>query len=92
MTDNICICRREKEIDELKERVKYLEDFQRSDHDLLVRLDVKLDNMNSVLETLVEKVESLMNKPADRYEKLKIAITVTAVTAIITYVINLVLI
>ena len=88
---DMCVCKREKEIDEIKDEVRRLRDFQYTDHDLLIRLDIKMDGVTTVLETLVEKVELLTAQPGDRYDKLKLAGLVTLITSIITYFLQMVL-
>jgi len=105
MSEQICVCTRErdivelqervKEISELKQRVKELEVSHRGDHELLVRLDekfdIKLDVVSEAIATLTAKVDELKSQPADRYEKFKYAIGATVITAIVGYIVNLIL-
>lgn len=80
----VCQCTKEREINELREEVKRLRENQYTDHDLLVRLDVKMGTMADSLETLIKKVDALVIQPSDRFEKLKVA----GITAIVVFGIN----
>lgn len=82
-------CTREKEIDELKAEVGRLRDLQYTDHDLLIKLDVKMDSMSIILAQLVSKVEYLANQPANSFNKLKIAGASSLVGAIIAYLFSM---
>ena len=89
MENLVCQCTKEKAIEKLEQELIRLRDFQYTDHDLLVRLDSKMDNMNTVLETLVKKVDALSSQPADRFEKLKMVVVTTGITATVMYFFNL---
>ena len=84
-----CICKKEREIDDLKKEIDNLKSLQYTDHDLLIRIDTKFDAMTGVIETLSNKIDILTTQPANRFEKLKLAAYVAVVTAVVTYVVQI---
>lgn len=89
MADDImCKCTKEKIIEEMKAELIRLRDFQYTDHDLLIRLDIKFDTLSEMMEKVDAKLTQLMEQPADRFEKLKLAGAVAFVTAVVTYFVN----
>jgi hypothetical protein len=89
--DILCKCTKEKAIEELKAEVARLRDFQHTDHDLLIRLDIKFDSLSEMMEKVDKKLNQLMEQPTKRYEHIKLAGAVAVVTAILSYFVNLIL-
>jgi len=87
----ICTCTKETAINDLKQEVTRLREFQYNDHDLLVRVDMRIDNMSTILESLVRKVDDLVAQPVNRYDKYKLTFAVAIITAIATYIANLII-
>jgi len=86
MGDNIVhVCRHDSKIAELSEGFKELRSHQYNDHDLLVRLDTKIDAMGTTLVKFTDSIEKMSTQPSERYEKLKISGISTAVGIVLTY-------
>ena len=88
MTEDImCKCTKEKAIEEMKAELIRLRDFQYTDHDLLIRLDIKFDTLSEMMNRVDAKLTQLMEQPADRFEKLKLAGASAFITGIIAYIV-----
>ena len=90
MDDVICKCTKEKAIEEMKAELIRLRDFQYTDHDLLIRLDIKFDTLSGMMERVDAKLTQLMEQPADRFEKLKLVALSTMVTGIVAYIVSVI--
>lgn len=88
MDDVMCKCTKEKAIEEMKAELIRLRDFQYTDHDLLIRLDIKFDTLSEMMNKVDAKLTQLMEQPAGRYEKLKLVAMSTVITGIVAYIVS----
>ena len=64
-------CLKEREIDDLKKEFDNLKSLQYTDHDLLIRIDTKLDTFSNGLATLSQEIKEESVRPAKMIREFK---------------------
>ena len=84
-------CSSAAKIDILERELERVRNTTAEDHDLLMTIKVQVGMILVAVSELTNKVGELTTQPSARYERLKLAGGVAIVTALATYIANLVI-
>lgn len=83
------VCNREQEIITMREEIVWLKKNTSSDHDILVELKTDMKYLKEAMSDMKEAVDTLTNKPIERFDKVLMAFIATVISAIVGFIIKL---
>lgn len=83
------VCNREQEIIAMREEISWLKKNTSIDHDILVELKTDMKYLKEAMSDMKEAVDTLTNKPIERFDKVLMAFIATVISAIVGFIIKL---